>query len=74
MSASRSTQTGGSTTPSKTSKTAPHIDQSARDALDDRGLIDNDNTEDMRTAPAYSSVGALDGGRADSRPIKAVSH
>lgn len=29
----------------------PNVDQAARDALDDLGLIDNDNTEEMRKAP-----------------------
>lgn len=30
----------------------PHTDQFDRDAIEDRGLIDNDNTEDMRRPPA----------------------
>ncbi|MBP2455688.1 hypothetical protein [Mycolicibacterium lutetiense] len=29
----------------------PNVDQLDRDALDDRGLVDDDNTPDMRTAP-----------------------
>lgn len=35
---------------------SPNRDQSARDALDDLGLIDNDNTPDMRKAPAATEA------------------
>jgi len=46
----------------------PHVSQFDRDAIEDRGLLDDDNTEEMRTAPAMSSVGALGGGR-PNQPI-----
>ena len=35
----------------------PHINQCDRDAIEDRGLVDDDNTE-VRTALALSGVGA----------------
>lgn len=34
----------------------PHVDQLDRDALDDLGLVENDNTEDMRKAPAATEA------------------
>lgn len=40
----------------------PHITQADRDAIEDRGLVDNDRTEKL-TAPAYSGVGAPGGSR-----------
>lgn len=45
----------------------PHRDQEARDALDDLGLIDDDNTENMTAAPVLPGVGALGGGRYGTR-------
>lgn len=30
----------------------PNVDQLARDAIDDLGLVENDHTPDMRTPPA----------------------
>jgi hypothetical protein len=41
----------------------PHLNQVDRDAIEDRGLVENDETEDMRTAPAVSGVGAPGGSR-----------
>lgn len=43
---------------------SPHVDQGARDALDDRGLVDDDRTEDLvgQAAPApVSAASWLDG-------------
>ncbi|MDO3245845.1 hypothetical protein P5V67_12055 [Mycobacteroides abscessus subsp. abscessus] len=40
---------------------APHVDQGARDALDDRGLVDDDRTEDL-VGSAAAPVSAADSG------------
>ncbi len=40
---------------------APHVDQGARDALDDRGLVDDDHTEDLVGQSAPATVSAADG-------------
>ena len=34
----------------------PHVDQADRDALEDRGLVDDDHTEEMRKAPAATEA------------------
>lgn len=41
----------------------PHTRQFDRDALEDRGLVDDDDTENMLTAPEGSCVGAQVGSR-----------
>jgi hypothetical protein len=41
----------------------PNRSQVDRDAIEDRGLVDDDNTEEMRAAPALSGVGAPGGSR-----------
>ena len=51
----------------------PHRDQEARDALDDLGLIDDDNTEDMTAAPVLPGVGAPSGGRYGTRSPQGTS-
>ncbi|WP_165609908.1 MULTISPECIES: hypothetical protein [Mycolicibacterium] len=38
----------------------PHVDQLDRDAIDDLGLVEDDNTPDMRTPPA-ATRGDLNG-------------
>lgn len=40
----------------------PHLFQDDRDAIEDRGLVDNDNTE-MLTAPVNPVVDATGGSR-----------
>lgn len=45
----------------------PHITQEDRDALDDRGLVENDNTE-MLTAPV-NPVAPTTGGSRPNPPI-----
>ncbi|AJR30304.1 hypothetical protein [Mycolicibacterium fortuitum] len=34
----------------------PNVDQLARDAIDDLGLVDDDNTPDMRKAPVAADA------------------
>lgn len=34
----------------------PHITQADRDAIEDRGLIDDDRTEEMRKAPVAADA------------------
>lgn len=34
----------------------PHVDQADRDAIEDRGLVDDDHTEEMRKAPAATEA------------------
>lgn len=41
---------------------SPHVDQVARDALDDRGLVDDDRTEDLVGSGATAPVSAASGG------------
>ena len=36
--------------------TGPHVDQHGRDALDDFGVFDDDDTPDMRKAPAATEA------------------
>ena len=45
----------------------PHTSQFDRDALEDRGLVDDDHTE-ILTAPAKSGVGAPGEGR-QNQPV-----
>lgn len=44
----RTQASGGSKSAEGGSWIAPHVSQQARDHLDDLGLVENDNTEDMR--------------------------
>lgn len=34
----------------------PHVDQSDRDAIEDRGIVENDRTPDMRRAPVAADA------------------
>lgn len=38
----------------------PHVVQADRDAIEDRGLVDNDRTPDMRKAPAATEAFQID--------------